>query len=91
MCRESFGERAAWQPVDFLAQARRVRHLSGVKFLLAVLFLASALAFPGCANEGPTAEELQDRLGKGIRGEGQLTPDIDRSNDPYVKPRGGAW
>lgn len=43
----------------------------------------------GCANEGPTSEELQEQIGRGIRGEGRVTPDIDRSNDPYVKPREG--
>jgi hypothetical protein len=53
--------------------------------------LASALLLSvcGCANEGPTSQELGDQFQRGIRGEGQVTPDIDRSDDPYVKPRGG--
>ena len=61
-----------------------------MKLLLAALLSAGALGVLGCANEGPTSEELQQRLGRGIRGEGQLTSDIDRTDDPYVKPRGGA-
>ena len=61
-----------------------------MKLLLAVLLVASALGAIGCANEGPTSEELQQRLGRGIRGEGQLTEGTDRTDDPYVKPRGGA-
>jgi hypothetical protein len=43
----------------------------------------------GCANEGPTSQEVGEQLSRGVRGEGQVTPDIDRSDDPYVKPRGG--
>ena len=50
---------------------------------------AVSLGVLGCANEGPTGEELQDQFGRGLRGEGRVTADIDRSNDPYVKPRGG--
>ncbi|MEP6810807.1 MAG: hypothetical protein ABI992_11230 [Chthoniobacterales bacterium] len=61
-----------------------------MKPLLAALAFASALGLSSCAEEGPTSQELQDRLGRGIRGEGQLTSDIDRTDDPYVKPRGGA-
>jgi hypothetical protein len=61
-----------------------------VKPPLAALILAGTLGLIGCAGEGPTTEELGDRFGRGIRGEGQLTSDIDRSNDPYVKPREGA-
>lgn len=48
-----------------------------------ILFLA------GCVSDGPTPEELQAQLQRGATGQGQLTPDIDRSSDPYVKPRGG--
>ncbi len=55
------------------------------------MFLALlAFGLIGCANEGPTGAELQERFGRGIRGEGQLTEGIDRTDDPYVKPRGGA-
>lgn len=53
--------------------------------------LASAVVLGGfgCANEGPTSEELGQQFSRGVRGEGTVTPDIDRSNDPYVKPREG--
>ena len=60
-----------------------------MKRLFAPLALASTLCFGSCANEGPTAEELGDRIQKGVRGEGQLSPDIDRTNDPYVRTREG--
>ncbi len=60
-----------------------------MKLLLAALASAGALGLISCANEGPTTEELQERLSRGIRGEGQLTEGIDRSSDPYVKPREG--
>ncbi len=50
---------------------------------------ALLLAFFGCANEGPTSQELGDQFSRGVRGEGRVTPDVDRSDDPYVKPRGG--
>jgi hypothetical protein len=53
---------------------------------LASVFLLGVL---GCANEGPTGEELGEQFSRGMRGEGQVTPDIDRTNDPYVKPREG--
>ncbi len=56
-----------------------------MKTLLLAL-LAGALL--GCANDGPTSQELGDQLGRGVRGEGQLGT-IDRSNDPYVKAREG--
>lgn len=52
--------------------------------------LAGTCGLFSCANEGPTAEELQGRLGRGIRGEGRLTEGLDRSDDPYVTPRGGS-
>jgi hypothetical protein len=60
-----------------------------VKRLLAVFALSAASFLVGCVNEGPTSEEVGEQLGRGVRGEGQITPDIDRSDDPYVKPRGG--
>ena len=50
--------------------------------------LASAFLL-GCASEGPTSEELGQQFSRGMRGEGQVTPDIDRTGDPYVKPREG--
>lgn len=45
------------------------------------------LGMIGCANEGPTGPELQEQIARGVRGEGQLGPEIDRTNDPYVRPR----
>ena len=52
---------------------------------------ASAAVFGvvGCATEGPTGDELQEQFRRGVSGEGQVTPDIDRTGDPYVKPREG--
>ena len=61
-----------------------------MKPVLVALASAFLLGFVGCANEGPTGPELQDQFGRGIRGEGQVSPDIDRTGDPYVKPREGA-
>jgi hypothetical protein len=54
-----------------------------------LLAFAAALACAGCANEGPTAEELQDQVRRGASGQGTVMPDIDRTGDPYVKPREG--
>ncbi|MBA3883307.1 MAG: hypothetical protein H0X73_11480 [Chthoniobacterales bacterium] len=54
------------------------------------LFVAAgAFCIAACANDGPTGEEVQQQLQRGMTGQGQLTPDIDRTGDPYVKPRGG--
>ena len=61
-----------------------------MKPVLVALASVFFLGFVGCANEGPTSAELGDQLGRGIRGEGQLSTDIDRTGDPYVKPREGA-
>jgi hypothetical protein len=61
-----------------------------MKPVLVALASALLLGFLGCANEGPTGPELQDQFGRGIRGEGQVSSDIDRTGDPYVKPREGA-
>jgi len=42
----------------------------------------------GCAAEdGPTAEEVQEQFRRGISGQGQLTPGTDRGGE--VKPRIG--
>ncbi len=57
--------------------------------LFAALASAGTLCFAGCANEGPTAEELQEQVRRGATGQGQVMPDIDRTGDPYVKPREG--
>ncbi|HMJ07160.1 MAG TPA: hypothetical protein VK474_12945 [Chthoniobacterales bacterium] len=62
-----------------------------MKRLFTVLAFAGVLGLIGCANEGPTSAELQDQVGRGLRGEGRLTPEIDRSDDPYVKSREGAF
>jgi len=61
-----------------------------VKRLFTALACAGVLNVIGCANEGPTGDELQQQLGRGFRGEGQLSPDMDRTGDPYVRPREGA-
>ncbi len=61
-----------------------------MKPVLVALASAFLLSFLGCANEGPTGAELQDQLGRGIRGEGRVSEDVDRTGDPYVKPREGA-
>jgi hypothetical protein len=61
-----------------------------VKRVFAIFASFAISGFAGCADEGPTGEEVQQQIARGVRGEGQLTPDIDRSNDPYVKPREGA-
>jgi hypothetical protein len=61
-----------------------------VRQRFAALGFASLLFLGACANEGPTGEELQEQVGRGLRGEGQLSPDLDRTNDPYVRPREGA-
>jgi hypothetical protein len=61
-----------------------------VKRLVTALAFAGVCGLVGCAGEGPTGQEFQDQVGRGVRGEGQLSSDIDRSNDPYVKPREGA-
>lgn len=44
----------------------------------------------GCAGDGPTTAEVQEQLRRGVSGEGQVTDQIDRTGDPYVKPREGA-
>ena len=54
------------------------------------LALAGLLCIGGCAIEGPTGQEVQEQLGRGVRGEGQLSSDVDRTGDPYVRPREGA-
>ena len=57
--------------------------------VFAALSAAATLCFAGCANEGPTPEELQEQVRRGVTGEGQVQPEIERSGDPYVRPRGG--
>ena len=58
-----------------------------MKALFAAISLAGVLSFIGCANEGPTAEELQEQVRRGATGQGEVMPEIDRTGDPYVKPR----
>jgi hypothetical protein len=55
-----------------------------ISFLLLGGFALSAFACE--QQDGPTAEEVQAKFERGITGGGQINP-IDRSNDPYVKPR----
>jgi len=61
-----------------------------VKPLCTALALAGLLCIGGCAGEAPTGQEVQEQIGRGIRGEGQLSTDVDRTDDPYVRPREGA-
>ena len=60
-----------------------------MKAVFAALVTLSTCFFGACANDGPTAEEVQSQLQRGATGQGRLTPDVDRSDDPYVKPREG--
>jgi hypothetical protein len=57
-----------------------------MKPALAAFTIASALALGGCADEleQPTTQEVSERLGRGIRGQGTLGP-RDRSDDPYLR------
>ncbi|HSH37425.1 MAG TPA: hypothetical protein VK993_01460 [Chthoniobacterales bacterium] len=60
-----------------------------MKPLLLAFSVVGALSFAGCANEGPTPEELQDQVRRGATGQGTVMPEIDRTGDPYVRPREG--
>jgi hypothetical protein len=57
-----------------------------MKRAFAALTMASALVLGGCADEleQPTTQEVGERLGRGIRGEGTIGP-RDRSDDPYLR------
>jgi hypothetical protein len=57
--------------------------------LFPAFVFAGGLCLASCATEGPTPEELQEQVRRGVSGEGQVQPGIDRSGDPYVRPRGG--
>ena len=61
-----------------------------MKRLFTALLFAGALCTLGCANDGPTGEEIQEQVGRGLRGEGTISPEIDRTGDPYVKSREGS-
>ncbi len=61
-----------------------------MKRLFTLLASASLLSMIGCAGDGPTTAEVQEQLRRGVSGEGQVTDQIDRTGDPYVKPREGA-
>ena len=60
-----------------------------MRAIFALFLIAGALSLAACANDGPTPQEVQEQLQRGVTGQGELTPEIDRSGDPYVKPRGG--
>ena len=60
-----------------------------MKPVLLLVAIGAALSFAGCANEGPTAEELQDQMRRGATGQGTVMPEIDRTGDPYVRSREG--
>jgi hypothetical protein len=51
--------------------------------------LAAAFAFGSCAEDGPTPNEVQQQLERGVTGQGQLTPGTDRGEDAHIKPRAG--
>jgi hypothetical protein len=53
----------------------------------AILLVACVVFAAGCAEDGPTTQEVGDQLQRGVTGKGQLG-DINRADDPYVKPRG---
>jgi hypothetical protein len=53
----------------------------------AILLLACAFFAAGCAEDGPSTEEVGEQLQRGVTGKGQIG-DINRADDPYVKPRG---
>jgi hypothetical protein len=57
-----------------------------MKRALAPLLTVGALALFGCADEleQRTPDEVGERLGRGIRGEGRIGP-RDRSDDPYLR------
>jgi hypothetical protein len=57
-----------------------------MKRAFASLVFGCALVLGGCADEleQPTRQEVSDRFGRGIRGEGTLGP-RDRSDDPYLR------
>jgi hypothetical protein len=57
-----------------------------MKRAFAALLTTGALVLSGCADEleQPTSQEVSDRLGRGIRGEGALGA-RDRSDDPYLR------
>jgi hypothetical protein len=60
-----------------------------MRAVFVALVTASTVVLGACANDGPTTEEVQGQLQRGATGQGRLTPDVDRSDDPYVKPREG--
>lgn len=60
-----------------------------MRAVFAALLLASTILLGGCVNDGPTTDEVQAQLQRGVTGQGRITPDVDRSDDPYVKPREG--
>jgi hypothetical protein len=53
----------------------------------AVLLIACAIFTAGCAEDGPSTQEVGEQLQRGVTGKGQIG-DINRADDPYVKPRG---
>ncbi len=60
-----------------------------MKPLLAAISVAGVLSFVGCASEGPTPEEFGEQVRRGATGQGEVMPEIDRTGDPYVRPREG--
>ncbi|MFN2477317.1 MAG: hypothetical protein ABR526_13370 [Chthoniobacterales bacterium] len=60
-----------------------------MRAVFAALVASSTLLLAACASDGPTTDEVQAQLQRGATGQGRLTADVDRSDDPYVKPREG--
>ena len=59
-----------------------------MKPVLVALLCVFLLGAAGCSGDGPSGSELGQQFGRGIKGEGKLSEDVDRTDDPYVKPRG---
>lgn len=60
-----------------------------MKPVFLLVAVAAVLACAGCASDGPTPEELQEQVRRGATGQGTVMPEIDRTGDPYVRPREG--
>ncbi len=56
---------------------------------LHLLVAAGAFCVGACANDGPTPEEVQQQFQRGVTGQGQLTPEIDRTNQRFYRAQGG--
>lgn len=57
-----------------------------MKALVIAAALATLSGLAGCAEDGPTADEVQEQLRQGVTGQGQLTPGTDRGGIPHSTP-----